>query len=215
MNYTTARSAAPASRNATRLALLAAARRQFARRGYDGASIRAITREARANLGSVTYHFGSKHALYHAVLDQVLSPLADRILTAVAVDGTALDRSERALRALFQHLAENPDMPQLMLQEIASGKTPPEPVARVLGAISGRLAHLMREGQADGDVRAGEPILLALSLIYQPVHLTLVQRMGKQVLGLDQSDPATRARVVEHAAAFARAGLAARAEESR
>ena len=198
----------------TRGAVLAAARRQFARRGYDGASIRAITKDAHANLGAVTYHFGSKRALYEAVLDQVLSPLGSRIDRAVSQPGSALDRVDGTVRALFEHLGENPDMPQLMLQEIAAGKTPPPPVARTLGAISGLLAALVREGQQANDIRAGDPLLLALSVVYQPVHLTLIQRMGREIMGLDQSEPGTRARVVEHAAAFARAGLAARKEEA-
>jgi AcrR family transcriptional regulator len=199
---------------ATRAALLASARRLFARRGYDGASIRAITKEAHANLGAVTYHFGSKHALYEAVLDQVLSPLAARIERAVAPEGSPLERIDAVVRALFEHLKENPDMPQLMLQEIAAGKTPPAPVVRTLGGASSRLAALVRQGQAAGEIRAGDPLLLALSVVYQPVHLTLVQRIGKEVIGLDQSDPGTRARVVEHAAAFARAGLIARKEDA-
>lgn len=189
--------------------LIAAARGAFARRGYDGASIRAITREAHANLGAVTYHFGSKHALYDAVLEQVLAPLAQRVLAVVDAPGTALDRAEATVRALFEHLRENPDMPHLMVQELAAGKTPPAPVVKALGAISARLAQLIREGQQTGEIRAGDPMLLALSLVYQPVHLTLVQRISKGILGLDQSDPQTRARVVEHAAEFARAGLAA------
>jgi len=189
--------------------LVASARAVFARRGYDGASIRTITREAHANLGAVTYHFGSKHALYEAVLEQVLAPLAQRVLAVVDGPGNALDRAEGTVRALFDHLRENPDMPHLMVQELAAGKTPPAPVVKALGAISGRLAQLVLEGQKAGEIRAGDPKLLALSLVYQPVHLTLVQRISKGVLGLDQSDPATRAHVVEHAAAFARAGLAA------
>ena len=197
----------------TRAAVLAAARRLFARRGYDGASIRAITKDAHANLGAVTYHFGSKRALYEAVLDQVLSPLGARIQRAVCNPGSALDRVDRSVRALFEHLNENPDMPQLMLQEMAAGKTPPAPVARTLGTISGQLAALVREGQKARDIRAGDPLLLALSVVYQPVHLTLIQRMGREIMGLDQSDPETRARVVEHAAAFVRAGLTARKED--
>jgi AcrR family transcriptional regulator len=194
--------------------LLAAARATFARRGYDGASIRTITREAHANLGAVTYHFGSKHALYEAVLEQVLAPMAARVLAVLDGPGTPLDRAEGTVRALFDHLRENPDMPHLMVQELAAGKAPPAPVAKALGTISGRLAQLVREGQAAGEIREGEPILLALSLVYQPVHLTLVQRVSKGILGVDQSDPETRARVVDHAAAFARAGLARVREEA-
>lgn len=188
--------------------LIVSARAAFARRGFDGASIRTITRDAHANLGAVTYHFGSKHVLYDAVLEQVLEPLAERVAMVVDGPGSALDRAEATVRALFDHLRENPDMPHLMVQELAAGKTPPVPVARALGAIVGRLSALVREGQAAGEIRAGDPVLLALSLVYQPVHLTLVQRVSKGLFGVDQRDSETRARVVEHAAAFARAGLA-------
>jgi AcrR family transcriptional regulator len=193
---------------ATRAALIASARRLFARRGYDGTSVRSITHEARANLGAVTYHFGSKQGLYEAVLEHVLSPLAARVGTAVASPGASLDRIERIVRAFFEHLEENQDMPHLMLQEIAAGKTPPPPVARVLGTVAGHLTALIREGQAAGEIRAGDPILLALSVISQPVHLTVTRRLAKTIGGIDQADPATHDRVVEHAARFARAGLA-------
>ena len=205
--------AAPArTPDATPDRLILAGRAAFARRGYDGASIRAITRAAKANLGAVTYHFGSKRALYEAVLDHVLSPLAERVAAAAGGAGSVLDRAEAALRAFFDHLAGNPDLPQLMLQEIAAGKPAPPPVQRALGLVSGRLADLIREGQARGEVRAGDPVLMGLSLVYQPVHLTLVQRLARELLGLDQKDPAARARIVDHAAAFARAGLAATRE---
>jgi len=198
----------------TRERLVAAGRAIFARRGYDGASVRAITRAAGANLGGITYHFGSKQALYEAVLEQVLAPLAQRVVDAAQGPGSVLDRADATVRAFFEHLRGNPDLPQLMLQEIAAGKPAPPPVQRALGTVSGTLAALIREGQLGGEVRAGDPLLLALSLVYQPVHLTLVQRIAREVMGIDQSDPAVHARVVEHAAAFARAGLAAHKEKS-
>ena len=194
--------------------LLAAGRVRFARHGYDGAAIRAITRDAHANLGAVTYHFGSKRALYEAVLEQVLAPLAERVEGAMRTPGGPLDRVEATVRAFFEHLQANPDIPLLMFQEVAAGGHAPPPVARVLGVVSGHLAALIREGQASGEVREGDPLLLGLSVVAQPVHLTFVRRVARDVVGLDQSDAGTRARVVEHAARFASAGLAARKEDS-
>jgi TetR/AcrR family transcriptional regulator len=188
-------------------ALIDSARALFARRGFDGASIRAITRAAGANLGGVTYHFGSKHALYEAVLDHVLSPLGERVSAAAAGAGSALDRLEAVVRAFFEHLDENPDMPQLMLQEMAAGKDPPPPVRRVLGRVSGALVQLIRAGQSAGEIRAGDPLLLALSCVYQPVHLTLVRRVARSVIGLDMAEPETHARVIEHSVSFVRAAL--------
>lgn len=66
---------ASGSRSATRDALLDAAERLFARVGIERASLRAITREADANLASVHYHFGSKDALIQAVFARRLGPI--------------------------------------------------------------------------------------------------------------------------------------------
>jgi AcrR family transcriptional regulator len=53
----------------TAAALLEAGRVLFAERGYEGASVRAITAHACANLGAITYHFGSKRDLYDRVVE--------------------------------------------------------------------------------------------------------------------------------------------------
>ena len=60
----------------TRDALLDAAEELFAERGFDGTSLRAVTRYAGANLAAVHYHFGSKEELVQAVLRRRLEPLA-------------------------------------------------------------------------------------------------------------------------------------------
>ena len=195
-------------------ALRAAARRLFARRGYDGASIRAITGEAGANLGAVTYHFGSKKALYVAVLEEVLGPLAEGVAASAARPGDPLDRIEAVVRFFFEHLDRNPDMPQLILQEMAAGRPPPPPVQHILRSAVTALMGLVEEGQRSGAVRPGAPPLMALSTVAQPVHLTLVRRWAREIVGVDQDEPEARRRVVDHAAAFVRAGLAAGGEAS-
>lgn len=60
---------------ATRAALLDAAEKLFAERGYAGASLRAITDAAGANLGAVNYHFSSKEELLWEVISRRVSPI--------------------------------------------------------------------------------------------------------------------------------------------
>lgn len=187
--------------------LLEAGRALFARRGYDGASIRAITREAGTNLGAVTYHFGSKRALYEAVLESVLRPLADRVAEATCSAGTATDRAEAVVRAFFAHLAEHPDQPHLMLQEITAGREPPEVLRHLLRRTLGELRQVILDGQAEGEIREGDPLLLAMSVVSQPVHMTLARHFTRSAVGLDPTDPGTRERMIEHAVSFVRAGL--------
>jgi AcrR family transcriptional regulator len=59
----------------TKNELLEAAERLFAEHGIARSSLRAITREAGANVASVNYHFGSKEGLVKAVFARRLEPL--------------------------------------------------------------------------------------------------------------------------------------------
>lgn len=63
----------PASRRdhhseATRRALLKAARRAFTARGYQGTSLDAVTQKARVTKGALYHHFADKRALFDAVV---------------------------------------------------------------------------------------------------------------------------------------------------
>jgi len=189
----------------TRTALISAARRIFGRRGFDGASVRTITREAGVNLGAITYHFGSKRDLYTAVLEEGLRPIVQRLRAAAESGGTALDRIVRVVEAYFAHFETYPDLPHLLLQEVAAGKEPPTVVREVVQELKRTIAELQAEGQRDGSVRPGHPMLTALSVVSQPVYLTLVAPLLRDVAGVDLADPETRKIVVAHATAFVRA----------
>lgn len=63
------------SQQDTKERILDAAEGLFARDGFHGTSLRAITARAGANLASVSYHFGSKDALIQAVFERRLIPL--------------------------------------------------------------------------------------------------------------------------------------------
>jgi AcrR family transcriptional regulator len=148
--------------------VIAAGRKLFAERGYDGASVRAITREAGANLGAVTYHFGSKRGLYAAVLEQGLRPLADRVQAVARSEGTALERMLGVVRTYFDHLGERPDLPRLLLQEIAAGKQPPSVVLDIVRTLKESIAGLQVQGVADGSVREAHPVLRWWRLCFGP-----------------------------------------------
>ncbi|MDE2488576.1 MAG: TetR family transcriptional regulator [Alphaproteobacteria bacterium] len=60
---------------ATKAAVFAAAERLFALHGFQNVSVRDITAEARVNLASVNYHFGSKDALLFEIFKRRTSEL--------------------------------------------------------------------------------------------------------------------------------------------
>ena len=59
----------------TKQRILDAAEHLFARDGYRGTSLRAITGKAGVNLAAVNYHFGSKETLLEEVIKRRLLPL--------------------------------------------------------------------------------------------------------------------------------------------
>ena len=59
----------------TRNRILDSAEILFAQKGISGTSLRAITKDAEANLAAVHYHFGSKEALLNAVLERRSKPV--------------------------------------------------------------------------------------------------------------------------------------------
>jgi len=191
----------------TRADLIAAGRELFGRRGFDGASIRAITTAAGANLGAVTYHFGSKRGLYSAVLEEGLRPMAARVRAAASADGTALDRMLRIVEAYFEHFETHPDLPHLLLQEVAAGKQPPPEVVEIIKGVRETIAGLQLEGEADGSVRPGHPALTAVSVVSQPIFLTLVAPMLRAISPVDLTQPDARRQALQHMLAFVRAGL--------
>jgi AcrR family transcriptional regulator len=59
----------------TKDSILNAAECLFAKKGYSGTSLRALTGRAKVNLAAVNYHFGSKKALLEAVIKRKITPL--------------------------------------------------------------------------------------------------------------------------------------------
>lgn len=80
--------------------ILDSAEALFAERGFDATSLRGITTRAEVNLAAVHYHFGSKEALFRAVLERRLEPINRRRL--------------ELLDALEQDQEEPPDVTSLL-----------------------------------------------------------------------------------------------------
>ncbi|SFP16449.1 transcriptional regulator, TetR family [Mesorhizobium sp. NFR06] len=63
------------SADQTRASLVHAALKLFGRQGFDGTSTREIAAEAKANIGSIAYHFGGKEGLRAAAADFIVETM--------------------------------------------------------------------------------------------------------------------------------------------
>jgi AcrR family transcriptional regulator len=195
--------------NGTAAALLDAARDIFATQGYDGASVRAITTAAGANLGAITYHFGSKRKLYDEVVASIVAPLAERVERVVGSGGPALSRAGAVVTTYFEYLRTNPDLPPLMMQELVLSGVPPAAVAQPMKRVLSALSALIAEGQERGEVRGGPVRILGIFILSVPVHLSMMRRALETYGGVDMGSEATFDQVVWSAREFVEAGLRA------
>jgi AcrR family transcriptional regulator len=105
-------------REATRGALLAAARRLFAERGYEEVSTEQIVGEAGVTRGALYHHFGGKAQLLDAVYDQLEREVTARIARVVL--GSELESPLEAMRAgvgAFLEECVKPEVRQIALHD--------------------------------------------------------------------------------------------------
>lgn len=82
----------------TRAAILEAARRRFWSEGYDGATIRAMARDARVDPALVHHYFGSKEELFAAAMEIPVDP--GKLVEAV-LDGPRGELGTRLVRTFL------------------------------------------------------------------------------------------------------------------
>ena len=88
------------SRGNVREALLSAAITLFARSGYHAVSLREIAKAANANVGSLTYHFGSKAGLLREIYQRHTEPMNHRRMELLGEARRIQDPDERLMAIL-------------------------------------------------------------------------------------------------------------------
>ena len=105
MKMITSTATADAGRDAsgadqTRLALVQAALKLFGQKGFDGTSTREIATAARANIGSIAYHFGGKEGLRSACAEHIVDTVNAIAAQAIGPAGTFAGFHDAALYVL-------------------------------------------------------------------------------------------------------------------
>jgi AcrR family transcriptional regulator len=101
---------------ATRGALLAAARPLFAERGYADVGTEEIVREAGVTRGALYHHFEGKRELFEAVYEQIEVELAERIAAgALQANASSPLEAMRAGAEMFLEASTEPETQRIVL----------------------------------------------------------------------------------------------------
>jgi AcrR family transcriptional regulator len=206
---------APSAADRTATALLDAAERLFAARGYDGCTVKQIGAAAKANPALLSYYFGGKAGTYRAVLQRRIAAFAGegtRLMDDAASPSEAIRRFAAGYMAF---MLRHPSLPRLLIREVLDHDAA-HATAQVRAIAAGpfqALCDVVRAGQRRGAFRADvDPARAALSILSPLVYILVARPVAGILLtgrrrGLD--DDALRA-FADHAADFALAALAPR-----
>ena len=146
-------------REAQRERILAGARKVFARKGM-GATMAEVAAEAAVSHGLAYHYFANKEALLHALVEQALQTDPAGLRRVFEGSGTPGERLALLLTKLVSFRRESPEFYQILDQVQRSETTPDD--LRELMDRQGQLfftvlRQLITEGQATGEVAAGDP----------------------------------------------------------
>ena len=193
-------------------AILDAAERLFAARGFARATIKEIGHEAGVNSALLYYYFGDKEGLYRAVLHRLVEGLVARTGGSLDRAGSPDARLRRLLEAQAEVLLAHPHFPKLFLRELADhdAARAVEPFQLLAGTTFRRLCDLIRKGQRAGVFRAElDPRFAAISTVAQVAYFFMARPLIGILLdrGTHGPTPNQARAFARHAADFALAAL--------
>lgn len=146
--------------------ILEAAKTIFAHKGYSETKMSDIAAAANVSYGLAYHYFANKEAIFTTLLTYALQGALQLMQHARAQPGTPWDRLSWLISQISEGAQGEPEFEMLILQALTSHAVPQEMRQMVLQESQSSheaLKQLIIEGQAAGEVVAGDPDLLTTS----------------------------------------------------
>ncbi|HJR40313.1 MAG TPA: TetR/AcrR family transcriptional regulator [Nocardioidaceae bacterium] len=121
--------------------LIDIARRLFAERGFDGASIEEIAARAEVSKPVVYEHFGGKEGLYAVVVDREVLHLLD-MMRAALTSGQPRELLEQAAFALLDYIENSSDGFRILVRDSPVGSSTGSFVS-IISDVATRVEHIL------------------------------------------------------------------------
>jgi AcrR family transcriptional regulator len=176
----------------SRAALISAARKLFAEKGYFNCKVSDVARQAGMSQGNVYWYFSSKEDLLKAVLGDGFESLGEALAQAAEGPGTGLDKLDQLIAGVYAFARERGDFNTIMLSLLGHGG---ETLFGELGfdmsqiglGYTQSVTAIVSQGQAEGAIPEDlDP--LALTMFFFGLFNGLNLTYGNQWLTLPKTD---------------------------
>lgn len=108
--------------NEKQICVLQVAEKLFAEKGFDGTSIRDISKAAKINIAMVSYYFGSKDKMLEALVLFRTDDLSIKIENLIKESLSPLEKMSRLIDFYITRINQNKDIYKIMHFELSSKK---------------------------------------------------------------------------------------------
>lgn len=195
----------PKTRNAalTRERILEMATREFADRGYDGASIEAIVLCCEISKNLIYHYFESKEGLFIAVMERAYGAMRER-QTSLQLTGEPVSDMRALVTKTVQHFIDHPDFHRLLSTENlhkASHIRKSSVISPMFNPLREALSEILQQGKDKGLFRKdADWVNLYVSISGLGSYALTNKYTLSYVLDVDLDELERKASRVEHAA---------------
>jgi AcrR family transcriptional regulator len=154
-----------------------AARARFVVEGVDGASLRTIARDAKTNIGMISYYFATKEDLFLAVVEEVYAKLLTDLEKIFAVGGPLAGRIRAVSERLGTMSATELDVVRLVVREaLASSERFRRLLSRFKRGHLPMMLGALAAGVENGEVSSNIPLPVLLVCTFGLAALPQIAR---------------------------------------
>lgn len=177
--------------NEKQIQILQVAETLFAEKGFDGTSIRDISKEAKINVAMISYYFGSKEKLLESLVLYKTSGLKELLIDLIDEELEPVAKIFKLIDLYVNRLNCNKGIYRILHFELASKKRvlELESFSEIKKANLKSLEIIIREGQAKGVFRKDITIeLLTPTILGTYFHFYMNKPFFEEILGLNTEE---------------------------
>jgi AcrR family transcriptional regulator len=177
--------------NEKQIQILEVAETLFAEKGFDGTSIRDISKEAKINVAMVSYYFGSKEKLLESLVLHKTSGLKELLIDLIEEKLEPVEKIYKLIDLYINRLNCNRGIYRILHFELASKKRvlELESFSDIKKANLKSLEIIIQEGQAKGVFRKDVIIeLLTPTILGTYFHFHMNKPFFEVILGLNTEE---------------------------
>lgn len=177
--------------NDKQIQILQVAEKLFAEKGFDGTSIRAISKQAKINIAMVSYYFGSKEKMLERLIFYRTQDLKMKLENLFKEELQPVQKIEKFIELYIEKLDQNKDLYQILHFEISSNKRAMD--LKIFTDIKKgnllSLTKIIEEGQVQNIFKKDINVpLLTPTILGTYFHFHINKPFFREILNLDTEE---------------------------